>query len=66
MVKYLIVRMGEKGSPCISYSTVDWNIRIFLRYLGVDDYKRGDAEFEFIKKLETHLDNLFRKAYAKV
>tara|TARA_B100000686_G_scaffold354783_1_gene467199 strand:+ start:5760 stop:6611 length:852 start_codon:yes stop_codon:yes gene_type:complete len=66
MVKYMIVRMGEKGSPSVPYSAVDWNIRVFLRYLGAEEYKRGDAEFSFIKKLEAHLDNLFREAYVKV
>lgn len=65
MVKTMIIRMGEKGSPSIAYSIIDWNIRIFLRYLGINEYKRGDAELEFLNKHETHLDALMREAYKK-
>jgi hypothetical protein len=65
MIKAMIIRMGEKGSPAIAYSIVDWNIRIFLRYLGVNEYKRGDAELGFLNRHEALLDALLREVYKK-
>jgi hypothetical protein len=65
MLKAIIICMGEMGSPPISYSIIDWNIRILLRYLDVPHYCRADTEVEFLKKRETRLKELFKQNFAK-
>ncbi len=65
MVKAMIIRMGELGNPAIPYSTVDWNIRIFLRFLGVSNYKRCDRELEFLKDHECVFNQLLVKKFVR-
>ena len=65
MVKAMIIRMGELGKPAIPYSIVDWNIRIFLRFLGVSDYKRCDRELEFLKSHERIFDQLLIEKFVR-
>lgn len=65
MLKALIVRMGELGSSSISYSVVDWHIRILLRYVGANVYKRIDTELEFLESHAGHLESCFRKVFKK-
>ena len=65
MLKALIIRMGEMGSPPISYSIIDWNIRVLLRYLGLNDYKKSDMEYSFLKNFEAHMKVLFQKKFNK-
>ena len=66
MLKAIIIRMGEMGSPSIDYSVVDWNIRILLRYLGVQEYLRADTEVEFLKKQDIWLLSLFKKNFSRL
>lgn len=65
MLKALIIRIGEMGSPPIPYSIVDWNIRVLLRYLGLNDYKKSDMEYSFLKNFEAHMKVLFQKEFNK-
>ena len=65
MVKAMIIRMGELGNPSIPYNIVDWNIRIFLRFLGVSDYKRCDREIEFLKNHERIFNQLLAKKFIR-
>jgi len=65
ILKAIIIRMGEMGSPPISYSIVDWHIRILLRYLGVNDYIKVDTELNFLKNHEHRLEALFQEVFKK-
>ena len=65
LIKAMLIRMGEKGSPSISYSIIDMTVREFLRFLGLNEYKRADAELEFLKNYESYQEELFRKQFKK-
>jgi hypothetical protein len=65
MIKAMLIRLGEKGSPSISYSIVDETMRKFLRFLGLKEYKRADVELEFLKNYESHQEEIFRKLFRK-
>jgi len=65
MVKAMIIRMGELGNPSIPYGIVDWNIRIFLRFLGVSNYIRCDRELEFLKSHEVVFNQLLIKKFIR-
>jgi hypothetical protein len=65
MIKAMIVRMGELGNPSIPYSIVDWNIRIFLRFLGVSNYIRCDRELEFLKSHEGIFNQFLIKKFIR-
>ncbi len=66
LIKTIIIRMGEMGAPTIPYEVVDWGIRRFLRYLGIEQYQRAVKEIEFCHRLEEEIDRLiirdFRRA----
>ena len=57
----MIIRMGEKGSPPIDYSIVDRTMRELLRFLGLNEYQRVDAELEFLLAYERSQEILFKK-----
>ena len=63
--KNRLIRMGEKGSPTIPYSIVDRTLREFLRFLGLNEYKRVDIELEFLKDYESLQKEYFRKLFKK-
>tara|TARA_B100000686_G_C16722917_1_gene936032 strand:- start:85 stop:930 length:846 start_codon:yes stop_codon:yes gene_type:complete len=65
LIKAMLIRMGEKGSPPIAYSIVDRTMREFLRYLGLNEYKRVDIELEFLRNYESQQEELFRKLFKK-
>ena len=65
LIKAMLIRMGEKGSPSIPYSIVDGTMRKFLRFLGLNEYKRVDAELEFLMNYESQQEELFRKLFKK-
>ena len=65
LIKAMLIRMGEKGSPPISYSIADRTMREFLRFLGLNEYKRVDAELEFLKNYELQQEELFKKLFRK-
>jgi hypothetical protein len=65
MIKAMLIRMGEKASPPIPYSIVDRAMREFLRFLGLNEYKRIDIELEFLRNYESLQKELFRKQFKK-
>jgi hypothetical protein len=65
LIKAMLIRMGEKGSPTIPYSIVDRTMREFLRFLGLNQYKRADAELEFLKNYELQQSEFFIKLFGK-
>ena len=65
MIKAMLIRMGEKGSPQISYSIIDRTMREFLRFLGLNEYKRVDIELEFLRNYESLQKEHFRKLFKK-
>jgi hypothetical protein len=65
LIKAMIVRMGEKGSPPIQYSVIDWNIRMFFRFLGIKGYKRFDAEMEYLLQRESEVQGLLKSKFEK-
>lgn len=65
MIKAMIVRMGEKGSPTIQYSIIDWNIRIFFRFLGIEGYKKFDTEMEYLLQYESDLQESLKNQFGK-
>ena len=65
MIKAMIVRMGEKGNPPIQYSVIDWNIRIFFRFLGIKGYKRFDSEMEYLLLHESGIQEIMRSKFEK-
>ena len=65
LIKAMLIRMGERGSPPIPYSIIDRTMREFLRFLGLSEYKRVDVELEFLKKYESQQEELFRKLFKK-
>jgi hypothetical protein len=58
LVKAMIIRMGDLARPGISYEVVDWKIRVYLRFLGCEEYKRPDEELKFCKNLEKKIESL--------
>ena len=65
LIKAMLIRMGEKGNPSIPYSIIDRTTRESLRFLGLKEYKRVDAELEFLKNYESQQEELFRKLFKK-
>ena len=63
LIKAMIIRMGERGSPPVEYRTVDWSIRAFLRYLGAGGYKRVDTELEFLQKYEADTQSVLKEKF---
>lgn len=63
MIKAMIVRIAEQGSPPVLYEATDWVIRKFLRYLGVEGYQRVDKELEFLKGVEALIKEYILKEY---
>jgi len=55
IIKSIIIRLGELGQPAVRYEVIDWAIRTFLRYLGVTDYQKVDAEIAFCRELEREI-----------
>ena len=58
LVKAMIIRMGDLSQPGIGYEIIDWKIREYLRFLGLDEYKRPDRELQFCKNLEKKIESL--------
>ena len=65
LIKAMIIRMGEMGSPPIPYSFIDGTLRELLRFLGLNEYKRADVELEFLKNYESQQTELFIKLFKK-
>ncbi|MFQ5881664.1 MAG: hypothetical protein ACE5I9_04230 [Candidatus Methylomirabilales bacterium] len=65
IIKTLIIRMGEMGAPTIPYEVVDWGIRRFLRYLGIDQYQRANKEIDFCHTLEVEIDRLILRDFRR-
>lgn len=65
LVKSIIIRMGDMGAPSVPYEVVDWGIRRFLRYLGIDQYQRAIKEIEFCHQLEEEIDRLIIHAFPR-
>ena len=61
LVKAMIIRLGDLSRPHVGYEVVDWKIRVFLRFLGCNQYKRCDRELGFCKKLEEHIKELIMR-----
>ncbi|MHA2315718.1 MAG: hypothetical protein ACXACF_10640, partial [Candidatus Hermodarchaeia archaeon] len=57
LVKAMVVRLGDLSQPGIGYEIVDWKIREYLRFLGLDEYKRPDRELQFCKNLEKKIES---------
>ena len=60
MIKAMIIRLGEMGRPSINYQIIDFSIREFFTYLGVDKYQRVDREIEFLTRLDKEIINVFK------
>lgn len=58
LVKAMIIRLGDLSLPGVKYEVVDWKIREYLRFLGLDEYKRPDRELRFCKNLEKRITAL--------
>jgi hypothetical protein len=58
LVKAMIIRLGDLSMPGVKYEVVDWKIREYLRFLGLDEYKRPDRELQFCKNLEKRITAL--------
>lgn len=58
LVKAMIIRLGDLSMPGVKYEVVDWKIREYLRFLGLDEYKRPDRELRFCKNLEKRITAL--------
>jgi len=65
LVKSLIIRMGDMAAPTVPYEVVDWGIRRFLRYLGIDQYQRAIKEIEFCHRLEEEIDRLILQDFPR-
>ena len=65
LIKAMLIRIGEKGSPPMPYSIVDRTMREFLRFLGLNEYKRADVELEFLRNYELQQAELFKKYFKK-
>lgn len=65
LIKAMLIRMGEKSSPPTPYSIIDRTMREFLRFLGLNEYKRIDAELEFLKNYELQQAEFFKKLFRK-
>ncbi len=65
LIKAMLIRMGEKGNPSIPYSIVDRTMREFLRFLGLNEYRRVDIELEFLRNYEAQQEEHFRKVFKK-
>ena len=61
VAKAMIIRLGDLSSPGVKYEVVDWKIREYLRFLGLDEYKRPDKELRFCKNLETRITALIQE-----
>ena len=61
LIKAMIIRLGDLASPGVKYEVVDWKMREYLRFLGLDEYKRPDNELRFCKNLETRITALIRE-----
>jgi hypothetical protein len=58
LVKAMIIRLGDLSLPGVEYEVVDWKIREYLRFLGLDEYRRPDQELRFCKNLEKRITAL--------
>ena len=65
LIKAMIIRMGEKSSPPINYSIIDRSMRELLRFLGLNEYKRIDAELEFLLTYEHQQEVFFKELFNK-
>jgi sulfopyruvate decarboxylase subunit alpha len=65
LVKSLIIRMGDLGAPTVPYEVVDWGIRRFLRYLGIDQYQRAIKEIDFCHDLEEEIDHWILETFPR-
>lgn len=55
LIKAIIIRLGDLSMPGVQYEIVDWKIREYLRFIGLDEYKRPDQELAFCKNLEKRI-----------
>jgi len=58
LVKAMIIRLGDLSLPGVKYEVIDWKIREYLRFLGLDEYRRPDRELQFCKNLEKRITAL--------
>ncbi len=61
MIKAMIIRLGEMGKPFINYEVIDFSIRSFFSYLGINKYVRVDRETEFLRRLELKIAEILKK-----
>ena len=61
MVKAMIIRLGELGRPLINYEILDFSIREFFTYLGVNKYQRIDREINFLQKLDNEVIKILKE-----
>lgn len=65
LAKAMIIRLGEQGQPALDYETIDWGVRRFLRYMGIDQYQRAVEELEFCHLMEDEISNLIQSKFGK-
>jgi len=58
LIKAMIIRLGDLSRPGVEYEKVDWAIRVYLRFLGCDEYKRPDEGLKFCREFETKITDL--------
>jgi len=58
LIKAMIIRLGDLSRPGVEYEIVDWKIRVYLRFLGCDEYRKPDEGLKFCKELENKITNL--------
>lgn len=63
LLKAMIIRVGEQGQPAIPYEAIDWAIRKFLRYMGINEYQRVDREIKFLRKLEDRIKEIISRDF---
>lgn len=57
----MIIRMGEMAKPDINYEIIDYSIRSFFTYLGINKYLRVDREIKFLRRFEEEMIKILRE-----
>jgi len=65
LIKAMIIRIGELSQPSIKYEVIDWSIRVFLRYMNINQYYRTDIELEFCRNIEADITKLIMAKFSK-
>ncbi len=65
LIKAMIIRIGEMAQPAIPYEVIDNTIRVFMRYMDINEYQRVDNEIKFCREQEKEIEDIILKNYRK-